>query len=417
MMVFNPKIEIYILDNIGNILAFFADPPQKVKRKTVDTIPIHNYLERSSKKLILGEDPRQPERNKPFSAARLKIGNNIEGFVYIILGGEQYDTAINLVKENFIVQTSLKSFFLIFFLVGIFGLILFSFLTRRLKGMTEVVKKFEKVEMNIRIPIKTDDELDHLGKSFNKMADTIINNMDMLKKSDQLRRELVANISHDLRSPLASIQGYLETIGMKNLKINEGEGKAYFQIILNNTTSLSRLIEDLFQLSKLDASQVKPQIEPFSLTELIQDVVLKFRAAAEKADIKLETLFPNNSIFVRADIGLIERAISNLIENALRFTPPKGLIQVKIETLDKNNLRVIIADTGYGIPQEELPYIFQRFYRVEKSRSREKGGTGLGLAIASKILTLHKSIIKVESKINKGTQFYLDLKIFNFSAT
>jgi signal transduction histidine kinase len=416
MMVFNPKIEIYILDDKGKILAFFADPPQKVKRTSVNLTPIQTYLTKSSHELILGEDPRQPDRSKPFSVARLSIGKDINGFVYIILGGEQYDNAINLIRESFIVQTSLKFFFLIFSLVGFFGLILFFFLTRRLKVMTKVVKGFEEGNLDIRIQTRSKDELDWLAHTFNTMADTIVSNIETLKRSDQLRRELVANISHDLRSPLASIQGYLETISMKNLNIYQGEGKAYFDIILRNTVSLGRLIEDLFELSKLDACQIQPKLEPFSLPELIQDVVLKFRTQAEKAGIKLETVFPQSALFVMADIGLIERALSNLIENALRFTPPNGRVEVKIELKDEKKLQVIISDTGFGIPQEELPYIFERFYRVEKSRSREKGGTGLGLSIANKIINLHKSIINVESKKNVGTKFYFDLNIFNFSA-
>ncbi len=392
MMVFNPSIEIYLLDESGKILAFFADPSKKVKKDFVDIGPIKNFINSSGEELIVGEDPRHPHRKKPFSAAHIPIGPNGAGYVYIILGSQQYDTVADMVRESYITQTSLKSFILILIVTGIIGLLLFAFITRRLHRLIDVIKKFESGKFNQRVATKGDDEIDQLGRTFNKMADTIVSNMDELKRTDNLRRELVANISHDLRSPLASMQGYLETISMREKSLSSEERNNYLEIIYNNTTLLSKLVEDLFELSKLDASQVKPNPEPFSISELIQDVTVKYKAQAEKNHINLEAVIPDKIPFVKADIGLIERAISNLLENALRFTPPKGSVKVALSNQTNGHLQVTVSDSGYGIAEEDLPYIFNRFYRAEKSRSREKGGTGLGLAISKKIwicITLH----------------------------
>jgi len=142
----------------------------------------------------------------------------------------------------------------------------------------------------------------------------------IITKEYLLRRELIANISHDLRSPLSSIQGYLETILMKERELSDNDRKSYLETILKNVTNLNRLVHELFELSKLDAMESEPLFEPFSIAELAQDVVLKFQQQAEKAEINLVTKIPVNLPFVYADIGMIERALSNFIDNALRYT-------------------------------------------------------------------------------------------------
>ncbi|MEJ2635741.1 MAG: HAMP domain-containing sensor histidine kinase [Calditrichia bacterium] len=408
MMVLNPKIEIYLLDDGGKILAFFADPPKKVKKEYVDVEPIHRFLANPPKSLVLGEDPRQPDQQKPFSAAGIRIGPNTDGFVYVILGGEQYDSAVNMIKESYIFRTSISSLLLIFAITGLIGLILFSLITRRLRSATEVVKKFKQGDLSLRIPEKKKDEIGQLAGIFNKMADTIVANMEELKRTDNLRRELVANISHDLRSPLASIQGYLETILIKDTGLTDGERKQYLEIILNNTMLLSKLVEELFELSKLDACQVPVKTEIFSVSELVQDVALKYQPQAEKSKIILEAILPEYQPFVEADIGLIERALSNLIENAIRYTPSGGKVKVAVSADEQNYIKIMVSDSGPGIAREDLPYIFDRFYRAERSRNRQRGGTGLGLAISKKILELHNSKLAVESREIVVPNFILD---------
>jgi signal transduction histidine kinase len=166
-------------------------------------------------------------------------------------------------------------------------------------------------------------------------------------------------------------------------------------------------MEDLLELSKLDAKQIRPKPEQFSLSELTQDVVLKFKPKAEKQHITIHTNFPIKIPIVEADIGMIERALSNLLDNALIYTPEKGEVSVVVEEKDKK-VSVKVSDNGKGIPENDLPHVFDRFYRGDKSRTTE--GTGLGLAITKKIIEAHQSEISVQSKINKGTAFVFDLQ-------
>ena len=330
------------------------------------------------------------------------------GDLYIVIGGEQYDSTAALLRESFIVRTIVRGLALAVVVAGIIGLILFALLTRRLHDMSRVVREFEKGNYQERIRVASNDEIGRLARAFNRMADTIVRNLEELKKTDDLRRELVANVSHDLRTPLASIRGYIETILMKEDSLTASERRHYLEIILKDTERLARLVQELFELSKLDAHQIELKPEPLSLAELTQDVVMKFRDMAEKLDIDLQAPVAAGLPPITADIGLLERALSNLIENALNYTPKNGTVRVEVRRLN-GRIRTIVSDTGHGIDPREQPYIFDRFYKGSRTTSRIQESTGLGLAIAQKIMQLHGTEIKVESEPQKGSSFYFDL--------
>jgi signal transduction histidine kinase len=403
MMVINPGIEIYLLDESGKVMAFFAEPHKKMQIERVNLEVVKSFIAGGEQLPIYGDDPRSEGRKKIFSAAPITFGN-IDGFIYVIIGSEQFDTAVGSIWQGYITENLSQGLLISIAVTGLIGLILFGFLTRRLRLMESAVQNFEQGKFDERIDVKRNDELGHLANSFNKMADTIVANMEELKKTDYIRRELIANVSHDLRNPIASIKGYLETIQLKDDTLSGEERTKYIDSTLQICVTLENLIEQLFQLSKLDSQQIKPQLEPFSIADLLQDVVMKFKPIAEKKSIKLDPKFPQQLPHTFADIGLIERAISNLIDNAIQYTPENGEVKIEIAKED-GKIKIVVSDTGYGISEEELPLIFNRFYRVEKSRARSTGGTGLGLAIAKKIIDVHNSTISVTSKIDAGTTF------------
>ena len=317
-----------------------------------------------------------------------------------------FDSALDMVGNSYIFRTATIALIINFILTAFIGLLLFFLLTKRLRLVTKAVGEFEKGNYQSRIDSTARDEIGQLSVAFNKMAETIHSNIDEIKNSDRMRRDLIANISHDLRSPLASVQGYLETIFIKEKSLKPDELKHYLNIVYKNIQHLNKLVYDLLELSKLDARQIKPKPEPFSLAELTQDVVLKFKPQADKNNIDINSSFPSDLPMVKADIGMIENALSNLLENALNYTPEKGNVTVGLKVIDKF-VKVEVSDSGSGIPKEDLPHIFDRFYRVDKSRSTE--GTGLGLAITKKIIEAHESEISVDSKLNSGTTFTFNL--------
>jgi len=254
------------------------------------------------------------------------------------------------------------------------------------------------------------DDIDKLGVAVQEMSERIAQQLELLAHIDVRRRELLANVSHDLRTPLASMQGYLETLLLRHGTIPPEEERGYLEVAAKHSERLGQLIRDLFQLTKLEAREVKPQCEDFPIAELVQDVMQKFELTAGKRGVRLDSRLPQQHVQVHADIGMIESVLENLMENAIRHTPAGGVILLEVtSTLDRATIRVI--DTGRGIPDNELPNIFDRYYHVDRGEMSDIGRTGLGLAITRHVVELHGGAIAVESVLGKGTTFSFDLPV------
>jgi two-component system, OmpR family, sensor kinase len=416
LMIVNPGIELYLLDMEGNILSFSA-PEGKVKRDHVDLGPIQKCLEGDTKTPILGDDPRSSNGKKIFSVAPIYEDGIKKGFLYVILGGELYDNVVQQIKGSYIIRLSAWMMVagLLFSLIA--GLILFALLTGRLKKLAIVMDEFRKgkridtLKIQDKISIKKADEIDQLSSTFMQMAERIQDQMQELRKSDSLRRELVANVSHDLRTPLATLQGYIETLIIKEDSFGAEERRKYLNIAIDHCKRLSRLVSELLELARLESLEIEVKKEPFNISELAHDVVQKFRLKAEEKGISVEITVEKDLPFVFADIGLIERVLENLIENAIHYTPDGGSINADIKK-QRDEVLMKISDTGVGIPKEQLPNIFDRFYRSDKSKENGFAHSGLGLAIAKRILDLHERTIDVSSEIGVGTAFSFTLPAF-----
>ena len=225
-----------------------------------------------------------------------------------------------------------------------------------------------------------------------------------------LRRELIANVSHDLRSPLASLRAYIETLLLKEEAVSAAERRHYLEIALSHADHLQSLISELFELARLDFQGYRIEAEPVQLGELAHDVMQKLRLPAQQRKVTLTAAVEPELGLVRADIGLIERTLTNLLENALAHTPAGGRIELSVRSGDA---RVVlrVTDSGSGIAADDLPHIFERFYRADKARSLDAKGSGLGLAIVKRILELHDSEIRVESELGRGATFWFELPL------
>ncbi len=241
------------------------------------------------------------------------------------------------------------------------------------------------------------------------MADTIERNIQELKGVDNLRRELISNVSHDLRTPVASIQGYAETLMLKKDTVTQNEQQKYLEIIFKSCGRLKKLVEELFELSKLQANQIEPHPEPFSISELVYDIANKYRILSQKKGISINTVIDKNVPLVKADISMINRVLQNLIDNAMKFCNEGDTINIEIDPKKQDWVEVKVADSGQGIKQEDLPNVFQRYYKGRQEDN--SSSTGLGLAIVKKIIDLHNSQIKVFSQYGKGTTFVFDLPV------
>jgi signal transduction histidine kinase len=407
MMVLNPMVEIYILDDSGNILVYFTHPQEKVIKEKIDITPVIQFINNTDKSLILGEDPRSNTRFKPFSAAPLHMGS-VDGYVYIILGGQEYDRSLESIISGYYARVALIAFLLTLLITLVAGFLLFFLLTNRLRVLNKAITAFKQGEPFKPLDIGGKDELSSIGKAFNEMAASIKEGVEKLKNAEQMRKELVANISHDLRSPLTSIMGYVETVILKDSELSPEKRKEFLEIILRNLSGFRKLVNELFEFVMLETKQIKPDKEMFNLHELVQDIVLKLKAQADSAKVKLTFKALPHLPMVKADIGMIERAITNLIENGIRFTPPGNSVSVDL-FLEGRDIWVSVTDTGKGIDPADLPYIFDRYFHGKKNKDRSSGKTGLGLAIARQIVELHGGSLNVESTLNKGTRFSFNL--------
>jgi two-component system OmpR family sensor kinase len=416
LMVVNPAIEVYLLDPKGNILAFSA-PPGKVKRQSVSLEPVKRLLGGTSSLPILGDDPRDLTQKKIFSAAPITLNSRTEGYLYIILGGEEFETEAQMLQGSYILGLSMWAAAggLLFALLA--ALLLFNRMTRPLRQLTAVMEAFrqsdfsEPPDFSHRFHVHSENEIDRISTIFMQMADRIVLQIRELKEADTHRREFIANITHDLRTPLTSLQGYLETLLLKEGALSVGEQRNYLTIAIKRADQLGKLVSELFDLAKLDSPDAQVRFEPFSLSELIQDILQKFQLAVENKKITLQMNMVETLPLVFADIGLCERLLENLIENAIRYTPQNG--SISFSAIAKNDrLAVNVSDTGSGIRPEDIPHLFDRFYRKDRNRPASNSESGLGLAIAKRILELHGSSLEVSSTVNVGTTFSFTLPVY-----
>lgn len=406
LMVINPSIELYLLDMDGNILAYSA-PENHVKRKKVDLTPINRFLKHDHHYPLYGDDPRSDATSKVFSAAPIKVNGVQQGYLYVILHSESMDSVAQMIQGSYILRYAVFGLTFTIALALFTGLVLLSVPTRRLSRLSLAITNYLKHKNeNNRYPHrgKKRDEIDELGLSFNAMADKIDAQLKELSTNDAKRRELIASVSHDLRTPLTSLSGYLETLSLKEGTLSEEQKRRYIHIASEQTNHLTRLVSELFELARLDSVETLITVEAFSLAELAQDVAQKFELTCRQKNITLQVDFGDNLPFAFGDIGLMQRVLENLVDNAIRHTPKGGTITLSLSGTGES-IQVTLTDTGVGIAEEDLPHIFERFYHKDRVSEEDKKGAGLGLAIAKRILNLHGSNIEAESKPDVGTTF------------
>jgi signal transduction histidine kinase len=280
-------------------------------------------------------------------------------------------------------------------------------MTSPIREMKEIARRLAEGDFSRKVRIKSKDEMGELAKSLNTMAGELQAKMENLKRMDRVRTDFVANVSHELKTPLTLIKGYIETLADKAMNDTEKAGR-FISIIKDHTDRLSNIIDDLLSLSELELSRDSIVKSEFDLKSLIDDIVLGFGHALAAKQQQL-TLKPQGSNFViSADRDKIEQVFVNVIDNSIKYTGESGKIEVCL-VQQNGEFVVTVEDNGIGIPREDLDRVFERFYRVDKARSRQLGGTGLGLGIAKHIVLAHKGEIRIESDINRGTKVFVTL--------
>ncbi|MDO8749641.1 MAG: ATP-binding protein, partial [Dehalococcoidia bacterium] len=302
-----------------------------------------------------------------------------------------------------------RSLLLTGLVAGAGGILLVSLVSRRILApvrlLSSAARGLGQGDLTRRVPATGRDEVGQLAGTFNTMADS-------LQKAEHQRRNLVADVAHELRTPLSNIQGYLEAVKDGLLQPDSATIETIYQQVLH----LSHLVEDLRLLALAEAGALHLNREPDSLEDVLQRSVAAVRPRAEARGIAVSLTVPPEFPIVEIDRTRIAQVIGNLLENAIQHTPESGEVRVVAEVIGPT-ARVTVADTGEGIPPEDLPYVFERFYRVDASRSRATGGVGLGLTIARKLVEAHGGAIRAESTPGKGSRFIFELPLAQPAAT
>ena len=262
------------------------------------------------------------------------------------------------------------------------------------------------------------DALSRLAADVEKMTECIALQKQTVARAERRQRELLAKVSHDLRTPLASMQGYLELLLLRQGSLEPAEERNYLQTAIRQSERLARLVHDLFELTRLEAEDMHPAAEDFMLAELAHDVTQTFAHEARQRSVQLSTSGSNGgakALRVHADLVLVERVLNNLVENALRHTPAAGRVTIELGC-DERRARIVVRDSGDGIAGDMLPGIFDRYVDGERvGNAGPQGHGGLGLAIARRIVRLHGGELMVHSIRGQGTQISFDLPLADAS--
>ncbi|RIX52494.1 HAMP domain-containing protein [Paenibacillus nanensis] len=237
----------------------------------------------------------------------------------------------------------------------------------------------------------------------------VLQDVSAIRRLERMRSEFVANVSHELKTPIAAVKGFAETLLGGAVK-DEETARSFLQIIFDESERLNRLIVDILELSKIESRRVPLMFSPVEMESFVDKTVTLLEAEAKRKNIQLNSQI-ESGLYVEADEDRLRQIFVNLLSNGINYTPEGGRVTVKVHAADHDHIRIQISDTGIGIPKKDLPRIFERFYRVDKARSRSSGGTGLGLSIVKHLVELHKGTLSVTSTVGVGTTFTIDLPV------
>lgn len=337
-------------------------------------------------------------------AFAVAIGSVIYFFLSII---EDLFKLPSSALENHLLMAAIVGTVLFF----IFEEVLVAFRRRQTRILNMIVDALQRIsagDLSVQLPETGAVELRQVSKLTNQIVGNLKDDIAKLEKLERVRSEFLANVSHELRTPIFSIQGFIETLidgAIEDPKVN----REFLQKAYEHSERLNTLLNDLIEISRIESGEMRMSFRYFNISEFLKNVAEEMRPKAEKKALKLNVAVESDEMLVLGDKERLRQVLSNLIDNSTKYTDAGGAIEVGFSELP-NSVRVYVKDNGSGIGKEHLGRIFERFYRVDKDRSRSVGGTGLGLAIVKHIIEAHNSKIEVKSEPGKGSEFSFTLK-------
>ena len=386
----------YILDDVGNVKA----SSDQANDKNIEITP--NLLN-----ALNGGSDSTVRSSAEYMDVAVPITDSEGDTAYVVYVLDNKQDVHNLTRE--LITIIIEAVIIGVVISAVLSFIISKPLLQPIIGMTKAAEAMAGGDFSRKIDVESDDEIGILAHTFNDMAFQLMTTLEEIKKSETLRREFVANVSHELRTPLTSIRSYAETLTdyhdiPKEMEID------FLHVIQNESDRMTKIVQDLLELSRFDAGSSKLNIELFSLEQSIHDVNDTIALEAKKHRHVINLMLDEDLPYIHGDKARIEQVLLNILSNAVKYTPDSGTIDIT-GGRKSENVWISIKDNGIGIPEEDLARIFDRFYRVDKARSRQSGGTGLGLSIAREIVIRHGGDIRIESEPGEGTAVTVILPI------
>lgn len=391
-MVLSPSIEVYFLDTRGNVMSYYGKDGE-IKSSHVELQPVLKYLSANGRLFIKGEDPRDSGTEKIFSAAEVNLNGSLLGYIYVILDSKEFRHASAELYNEHISKLLLNAFLFV-----IVGSVIITWLyarrvDKRLNNMISILDKFNHGDYNARFASDTNNEFAVFTNSFNRVADLLGENMSDLKRSEKVRKQLIVNISHDLRTPLAVARGYAETLLMgRKEELAEEHCNEYTKLIVQHILQVESMATQLFELSRIDSPEIIAHKQPFVFSEILTEMVHSLAMTASQKSIEIDCEKCEDHSWIFADIKMMESAIQNIILNAIRYTPEQNTILLSTE--HETNTVIFKADNpGKPFSDEMLSWLNQ-----ESAVSSDLSPNAtVGLTIVKRIAALHNYTIEASS--------------------
>ena len=317
-----------------------------------------------------------------------------------------------VIQDSFSIRTALQRDYLTVFAVAC-GIITYGFLevfaavrkrqSRILNTIVDTLQRISAGDLSVQLPETGAEDIRQIASLTNVIVNNLRSDIAKLKKLESVRSEFLANVSHELRTPIFSIQGFIETL-IDGALDDPAVNRDFLQKAYQHSERLNTLLNDLIEISRIESGEMRMSFRYFDITEFLRGVVEDMAPKAQRKSISLTACLQSEEILVLGDKERLRQVLSNLVDNSIKYTDEGGAVEVGYAVIP-DHVRVYVKDTGCGIGAEHVSRIFERFYRVDKDRSRSVGGTGLGLAIVKHIVEAHKSKIEVSSELGKGSEF------------
>ncbi len=413
--LYSPNTGLYLLDNEGYVLASAGSNRIDGGAVRVDLDPIRETMLLSPDAPVVSDDPDRPGEHC-LVAARPVFDDKLQvGWLYVVSRASDPDSVAPDLFKSYAVRTAVTVSLTTLSIGVLLTIMMITLLTRPLIALTRAVENVKASDFSIelessRVPyVDRDDEIGRLSRTFRDTFERLRTETHRVQQTDARRREMVASVSHDLRTPLTALIGQLETIRLKSDALSSEDQKALYVRAVQNAEQLRKLTDALAELGRLDSPDFQAHPEPMALGELVDDVVQRFATQAAAANLTLSLDYPDGLPLLRLDAALLERALANLLDNALRVTPSGGKVIVQIAQHGQT-LHIEVSDTGPGVALEEQARVFDRFYQGARHRD-QRGSSGLGLAIVRRVAELHGGEAGLQSQPGKGSTFFIKLPL------